>query len=332
MCTVGEDLIGGECMRIVIAGGSGQMGRMLARRFHASGHDVVVLSRRPSTEPWAVVRWDARTEGEWVLTLEGADVLINLAGRSVNCRYTPENQREIYDSRIGPTRLLHGVLGRLPKPPALWMNASTATIYRHSFDRDMDEQTGEFGGAEPDAPRKWDYSVKVARDWEAACLEGRMPATRRLVLRTSILLNPDRGSVFEVLSRLVRLGLGGSNGTGRQYVSWLHEEDFLRAIEFLMAESTLEGPVNLAAPFPLPNREFMRALRKAWGVPFGLPAPALLLGAASFFLRTEPELVLKSRRVVPGRLQGAGFHFQYPHWEQAADDLVSRWKRGTAAD
>lgn len=319
-------------MRIVIAGGSGQMGRMLARRFHATGHEVVVLSRRPSFDPWTVLPWDARTEGDWTRAIDGAGVLINLAGRSVNCRYTPENQREIYDSRIGPTRLLHRVLGKLADPPSVWMNASTATIYRHSFDRDMDESTGEFGGAEPDAPRKWDYSVKVARDWEAACLEGQLPATRRLVLRTSILLNPDRGSVFEVLSRLVRLGLGGTNGSGRQYVSWLHEEDFLRSVEFLMAEPGMDGPVNLAAPFPLPNREFMRALRQAWRVPFGLPAPASLLAVASFFLRTEPELVLKSRRVVPERLLKAGFQFQFSHWEQASDDLVRRWKQGTATD
>lgn len=313
-------------MQIVIAGGSGQMGKMLAKHFDAGGHTVTVLSRSPRSEPRRVIEWDAKTEGPWIRSLDGADVLISLAGRSVNCRYTPKNQKEIYDSRIGSTRLLHSVLTKLATPPPLWMNASTATIYRHSFDRNMDEHTGEFGGSEPDVPRKWDYSVKVARDWEAACLDGELVATRRVVLRTSILFSPDKGSVFEVLSRLARLGLGGANGSGEQCVSWLHEEDFLRALDFVIGDPTLAGPVNLASPYPLTNREFMAGLRQAWGVPFGIPAPVPLLAAASFVLRTEPELVLKSRRVVPARLLNAGFEFHHPHWPEAAKNLVAQWK------
>ncbi len=325
-------------LRIVIPGGSGQVGRMLATYFQERGHHVTVLTRGPYTAPWPTVHWDGAHPGPWVETLEGADVCIHLSGRSVNCRATARNRRELYDSRIGPTRALHQAFAMLENPPWLWMNASTATIYRHATDRDMDEATGEIGGNEwveswlgfgigrRRAPEKWNWTVGLVRDWERAFFSAPTPRTRKIALRTSLVMSPAPGSVFAVLSRLVRVGLGGTEGNGRQYVSWIHETDFARAVEFLIDREEIDGPVNLAAPNPLPNREFMEALRDAWGMPNGLPAPAPLLATGMFLLRSETELVLKSRRVVPGRLLGAGFQFEFPTWPEAAEDLVSKWR------
>jgi uncharacterized protein (TIGR01777 family) len=318
-------------LRIVMPGGSGQVGRMLARFFQERGHYVTVLTRGPYTAPWQTVYWDGIELGPWVETLDGADVCIHLSGRSVNCRYTARNRRELYDSRIGTTRLLHRAFATLANPPRIWMNASSATVYRHSLDRDMDESTGEIGGNDLITPRrrapaKWNWTVRLIKDWEAAFFSIEMPSTRKIALRTSLVFGPAPGSVFAVLSNLVRAGLGGTQGNGRQYVSWIHESDFARAIEFLMEHEEIDGPVNLAAPDPLPNREFMAALRDAWEMPNGLPAPAPLITIGTFFLRTEPELILKSRRVVPGRLHQSGFQFEFPDWTEAAVDLVRQWR------
>jgi hypothetical protein len=327
-------------LRIVLPGGSGQVGRMLAQYFQERGHHVTVLTRGPYTAPWQTVHWDGTTLGPWVETLEGADVCIHLSGRSVNCRYTARNRRELRESRIGPTHLLHEAIGMLPNPPRIWMNASTATIYRHAtqgteFDRDMDEATGEIGGNEMisryrRAPWKWDWTVQLVKDWEAAFFETPTPRTRKIALRTSLVFSPTPSSIFAVMSNLVRVGLGGTQGSGRQYVSWIHESDFARAVEFLIDHEGIEGPVNLAAPNPLPNREFMAAFREAWDMPNGLPAPAPLMVIGMFFLRTEPELVLKSRRVAPGRLLNAGFEFQFSTWPEAAQDLVRQWRERNA--
>ena len=326
----------GRRLRIVLPGGSGQVGRMLARFFQERGHHVTVLTRGPYTAPWQTVHWDGKQLGPWVETLEGADVCIHLSGRNINCRSTERNRRELYDSRIGPTLLLHQAIAGLADPPRLWMNASTATIYRHAaqgseFDRPMDEATGELGGnevisARRRAPAKWSWTVKLVKDWEAAFFGTETPRTRKIALRTSLVLSPAPGSVFAVLSILVRAGLGGTQGNGRQYVSWIHETDYARALEFLIDHEEIEGPVNLAAPGPLPNREFMAALREAWGMPNGLPAPAPLLAIGMFFLRTEPELVLKGRRAFPGRLLDAGFDFEFPEWPRAAENLVHQWR------
>ncbi len=320
-------------LRIVLPGGSGQVGRMLARFFQERSHHVTVLTRSPYTAPWQTVHWDGQSLGPWVETLEGADVCIHLSGRSVNCRYTARNRRELYDSRIGPTRLLHQAFACLVNPPRLWMNASTATIYRHSLDMAMDEASGEIGGNElisrrRRAPAKWNWTVQLVKDWESAFFSTATPRTRKIALRTSLVFSPAPGSVFVTLSHLVRAGLGGTQGNGRQMVSWMHESDYARALEFLIAHEGFEGPVNLSAPHPLPNREFMAALREAWDVPNGLPAPAALLAIGMFFLRTEPELVLKSRYVVPGRLLDAGFQFEFPAWPEAAADLVRQWRQG----
>jgi uncharacterized protein (TIGR01777 family) len=318
-------------LRIVLPGGSGQVGRMLAGYFQERGHHVTVLTRLPYAATWQTVHWDGETPGPWTEYLEAADVCINLAGRSVNCRYTEPNRSAIYDSRIDSTRLIGHVIAGLAQPPKVWLNASTATIYRHALDRPMDEATGELGGHERIGPRRhapdaWNFSIRVAKDWEAEFFSAATPQTRKVAMRSAITFSPVAGNAFAILLNLVRFSLGGTQGNGRQFVSWIHELDFARAVEFLIARDDIDGPVNIASPNPLPNREFMAVLRDAWGIPNGFPAPALLLELAAFFLRTESELVLKSRRVVPGRLLDEGFQFEFPHWPEAAEDLVQRWR------
>jgi uncharacterized protein (TIGR01777 family) len=255
-------------------------------------------------------------------------VCINLTGRSVNCRYHPANREAIYQSRLQSTLLLHQVIASLRQPPRLWVNASTATIYRHALDRPMDEATGELGGGEPGAPDTWNFSIDVAKRWEAAFFATPTPRTRKVATRSAMTFSPDRGGVFDVFLSLVRHGLGGRQGPGRQFVSWIHETDFVRAMDFLFAREDIEGIVNLAAPNPLPNSEFMRSLREAWGIRIGLPLPAWLLEIGAVAMRTETELILKSRRVVSCRLASAGFQFVYPEWQAAARDLVTRWRAG----
>lgn len=323
-------------LRIVIPGGSGHIGRFLAVYLQQAGNDITVLTRLPYAAPYRTVFWDGeRTDSHasesWIEALDGADVCINLAGRSVNCRFTPENRREVYASRIATTELLGRVLPNLEHPPGVWLNASTATIYQHSLDREMDENSGQIGGGEliaanRRAPEKWDFSVKVALDWEEALFEAFTPATRKVAMRTAIVMSPTPGGAFAQLLRLVRLSLGGTQGNGRQFVSWIHAIDFCRAVEFLIHRDDIAGAVNLAAPHPLPNWEFMSELREAAGMPNGIPAPRPLLELACLLLRTESELVLKSRRVVPARLLDADFEFLFPEWADAAEDLVHQWR------
>ncbi len=317
-------------MKIVIPGGSGQVGHILARYFHGRGDDVTVLSRRPQAELWRVLAWDGVTEGPWIGALEGSDVCINLTGRSVNCRYDAANRREIKQSRVVSTRLLNEAIGSLRHPPQVWLNASTATIYRHALDRPMDEAHGELGGDEPGAPDTWNFSIDVAKSWEEAFFEGATPRTRKVAMRSAITFSPDRGGAFDVLLGLVRRGLGGRQGSGQQFVSWIHEVDLARGVEWLIAHEQWEGTVNLAAPNPVRNWEFMRALREAWGGVPGLPLAPWMVELGAVFLRTESELILKSRQVVPGRLAEAGFTFEYREWAKAAAELVARWKEWRA--
>ncbi len=315
-------------MKIVLAGGSGQVGTILSRAFKADGHDVVILTRKPTPGAGSFVVWDGETIGLWAKEVDGADVVINLAGRSVNCRYTAENRRQITQSRILSTQAIAEAIRRSSRPPRAWLQASTATIYAHRFDAPNDECAGLIGGSEPNAPDTWRFSIDVAKAWEHAAVEAVVPDTRKVLLRSAMVMSADRGGVFDVLLRLVRRGLGGRHGDGKQYVSWIHSSDFVRALYWLI-ENDLEGSVNVASPNPLPNSDFMRMLRKAWGTKFGLPASRWMLEVGAFFLRTETELILKSRRVVPGRLLASGFTFQFPTWSEAAADLcrVRRFTR-----
>jgi uncharacterized protein (TIGR01777 family) len=317
-------------MKIVIPGGSGQVGSILARHFHAGGHQVTVFSRSPRPAPWRVIFWDGSSPGDWVTDLAQSDVCINLAGRSVDCRYKAANRRSILESRIRTTCLLNEVIHSLSHPPRLWVNASTATIYRHALDRVMSESDGELGGNEPGAPDTWNFSIVVAKGWETAFFATATPLTRKVAMRGAMTFSPDRGGVFDAFLGLVRHGLGGRQGPGTQFVSWIHEADFVRAVDFLIAGEAWEGVVNLASPNPIPNYDFMQALAAAWGTRIALPAPRWMLEIGAWLIRTESELVLKSRRVVPGRLLDGGFPFLFPEWPAAARDLVASWREREA--
>ena len=303
--------------KIIIAGGSGFLGRTLIKCF-GSDHEIVVLSRQAADMVKArVVVWDGRTVGDWAQELEGADALINLAGRSVNCRYNASNQRTVMNSRLESTRALGEAISRCSNPPKVWLNSSTATIYEHTYGPAHDE-LGKTG-AHPDA--KDAFSIEVARAWEQEFENAKTPATRKVILRTAMVFGSEEGGVFHIMRRLTRFGLGGKMGHGRQYVSWLHATDFCRAIERLMNNSEAEGIYNLSAPHPLSNAEMMSEFRKAYGMPFGLPTTNWMLEFGAFFLRTETELIIKSRRVVPGRLLEEGFEFEYPRIREAIKEL-----------
>ena len=318
-------------LRIVIPGGSGQVGTVLARHFHGQGHSVTVLSRQPISAPWQVLPWNGRDLGNWTQSVDGADIVINLAGRNVNCRYTPRKRREIMESRTLSTRAVGQAIAQAAEPPALWMNASTATIYRHALDRPMDEATGELGGQEAGVPSTWRFSIDVATSWEREFFAAATPSTRKIVLRSAMTMSADRGGIFDTLLRLVRTGLGGKAASGEQFISWVHEIDFVRAIGFLIEHETLDGCINISSPYPLPNREFMRDLRAAWGTRIGLPASRWMLEIGAMLLRTETELILKSRRVVPRRLLDEGFQFNFADWPSAARDLVKCWRSNQTA-
>ncbi len=311
-------------MKVVIPGGTGRIGTILARRLHADGHNVTVLSRTPAEAPWRTIAWDGQTLGDWAAEIDGADVVINLAGRSVNCRYHQANRRAIMESRVKSAAVVGEAIGRANRPPRAWLQASTATIYAHRYDAANDEATGIIGGNEEAAPDTWRFSIDVAKAWEQATDAAVTPGTRKVLMRMAIVMSPVRGGPLDILLGLVRRGLGGRTGDGRQYVSWIHVEDLIRAVYWLI-DHDLEGAVNLASPNPVPNAEFMRTLRQAWGIRFGLPAARWMLEIGTFLMRSESELVLKSRRVVPGRLVESGFKFQFPTWDAAATDLCARW-------
>ena len=312
-----------DAMRIVLPGGTGQVGGVLERALTAVGHEVVVLTRRPTRD--CELAWDGRTLGPWAAeAIDGADAVVNLAGRSVSCRYTPANLREMMASRVDSTRVVGQAIAAAARPPRVWLQMSTATVYAHRFDAPNDEATGVLGGAEPGVPDYWEYSVRIARAWEREQELADTPHTRRVALRSAMVMSPDRGGVFDALLGLTRLGLGGPVAGGRQYVSWIHDVDFVRSVLLLIEREDIEGPVNLAAPGPLPQRDLMRALREAWGAPVGLPATRWMAELGAFALRTDTELLLKSRRVTPGRLLDAGFRFEHECWPEAAADLVHR--------
>ena len=302
---------------MILAGGGGFLGGILAKYFLKRDCKVVVFTRTPRHRNDCAVEaeWDGEHMGEWAKFVDGAEAVINLAGKSVDCRYTRKNRRELISSRVNPTRVIGSAIERAANPPKVWLNASSATIYKHSFDKAMDE-TGETG-ATPAA--KDEFSVEIIRQWESALNEAQTSKTRKVALRISLVLG--NGGVLPVFRRLARLGLGGAQAGGRQMFSWIHEEDFCRAVDWIIQKEELSNAINIAAPNPLPNREVMRLIRKACGVPFGLPAPEWMLEIGAFIIRTETELIIKSRRVVPGRLLASGFQFQYPELQGALADI-----------
>ncbi len=309
--------------RVVVAGGSGFIGRLLGKSLVAGDYEVVVLSRSlvAGESDIRQVRWDGRTLGDWSGELEGARALINLAGRSVNCRYNANNRRQILESRVQSTQVLGEAIARCRRPPQVWLNASTATIYKHTLDRDMDEATGEIG---PTPEAKDAFSIEVARAWEEALNEASTPATRKVALRTAMIFATGRGGVYRTLRGLTRWGLGGPIAGGGQFISWIHEVDFSRSVEWLIDRDDFSGPVNVASPNPIPHREMMRIIRRMCGVRFGLPATRWMLEVGAFVHRTEAELIIKSRRVVPRRLLAAGFQFRFPRMEDAVREIEGR--------
>ncbi|MGB1259409.1 MAG: TIGR01777 family oxidoreductase [Akkermansiaceae bacterium] len=293
-------------MNIIIAGANGFIARYLTRYFSQQGHTVKGLARHKTgmAEECKFVLWDGETLGDWAKEIDGADVVINLTGRTVNCRYNEENKRQIIDSRVHSTRVIGEAIAACQKPPEVWMNASTATIYRSAQDKPQGDHTGEIGSG---------FSVDVATAWEDAFFSANVPGqVRKLALRTSMVMEDEPGTVYRYLRNLAKFGLGGKIGTGKQMVSWIHMTDVCRAIDWLIEHDEISGPINITAPDPVSNAELMRRFRKFVSMPFGLPATKWMAEIGAFFLRTETELILKSRWVVPTRLLEHGFVFQYP--------------------
>jgi uncharacterized protein (TIGR01777 family) len=301
--------------KLILAGGTGFLGQAIIDRYSKMGTEIIVLTRGTTKVKKNVryIQWDGKTKGGWVKELDGADVLINLTGKSVDCRYTDKNKAEIISSRVNATKVLGEAINETAHPPKVWLNAASATIYRNAEDRAMDEFSGEVGEG---------FSVGVCQVWEKTFNEINNPQTRKIVMRISMVMGKG-GGVLPVMTKLVKARLGGKMGSGNQFISWIHEEDFLNAMEHLIQHETSFGPYNFAAPTPLPNREFMRLMRKELNVTIGLPAAEWMLEIGAFFIKTETELILKSRRVVPTKLLNEGFLFKYPTVEVALKNLCN---------
>lgn len=303
--------------RIVIAGGSGFLGLSLATFLTAKGATVVLLSRSEPKQSgdWRYCRWDGRSVGDWCKEIDGADAVINLAGRSVNCIKTPDHQDEILRSRVEATRVLGAAMGLAKRPPSVWVQMSTAHIYGDPPSTMCDEYSAEGVG----------FAPTIGRAWEAAFSESLLPNQRGVVMRTSFVLGRDRGAgggALEMLRFLTRLGLGGKVGRGTQGMSWIHEEDLCRLFEIAITDESMSGSYIVSSPYPVSQDEFMRTLRQTMGVPFGLPAFEWMvrIGAPLFF-RTDPELVLYGRYVQSRRLAERGFEFVHPTLTSALKDL-----------
>lgn len=303
-------------MKIVIAGGSGFLGGELANFFKEQGYDVVIFTRGESRnkDGFQFVHWDATTLGDWTSELIGCDTLINLTGKSVDCRYTEENKKEIIRSRVDSTSILGEAIESMEYPPKTWINSSTATIYRHSEDKAMTEENCEYGD---------DFSMNVAKSWEQAFNASNTPQTRKLALRISLVLGKS-GGVYPVMRRLAKFFVGGKMGSGRQVFAWIHIDDVKNLVKFCIENEGISGPVNCTAPNPPTNKGFLKMLRKSLKVPFGLPTPKFLLKLGGAIIGTESELVLKSRWVLPEKLIQAGYKFQYENPEDALENLAKK--------
>lgn len=302
-----------QMKKLIIAAGKGFLGQVLLNHFKDKFEEIVILTRGKSQiiDGIKYVNWNAKTFSGWEKELENATVLINLAGKSVDCRYTKKNKKEILWSRIDSTKILNKAVLNCQNPPKHWLNSSTATIYRFSLDKQMDEVDGEIGN---------DFSINVALSWEKAFFKTETPKTMKTALRTSIVLGKN-GGAFIPLKTLAKIGFGGKQGKGNQFVSWIHEEDFANAVDFII-QKEITGFINIVSPTPTRNVDFMQKLRKAVGFPFGIPLSKFLLEIGSFFIRTETELVLKSRNVVPKRLLENGFKFKFGDIDKAFENLL----------
>ena len=299
--------------KLIVAAGTGFLGNVLIQHFKNKFEEIIVLTRGKSETKNRIkyINWDAKSFSGWEKELENADVVINLAGKSVDCRYTEKNKAEILASRIDSTKILNEAILQCKNPPKHFINSSTATIYRHSEDKEMDEYTGEIGN---------DFSMNVAKTWEKTFYEVETPKTLKTAIRTSIVLGKN-GGAFIPLKKLSQFGLGGKNGNGQQYISWIHEKDFARAVEFII-EKELSGSINVVSPKPIRNETFMKKLQKAIGIPFGLPISKSMLEIGAKIIKTETELVLKSRNVIPKRLTENGFEFEFGDLEKTFKNLI----------
>jgi len=308
-------------MKIIIFGANGFIGRVMSDYFTEKEHQVVAIARRRAGCSLSAkfVSWDGLKIGDWKDELEGADVVINLAGRTVNCRYNQRNRDEIMKSRTLTTSLIGKAIQDLTSPPEVWLNSSTATIYEH-----REQAEGSYPHTEEEGVIGDDFSMGVAKAWERAFYDDKAKI-RKVALRTAIVLGAEKETVFDKLSGIVRIGLGGKMGSGRQMISWIHEEDVCRAIEFLIENRNAKGNYNLSAPNAEKNVNFMRILRQTWKVACGLPAARWMLAIGTFIMRTEGELVLKSRWVYPQRLLDEGFTFTYPKLPEALIELRGRF-------
>jgi len=306
---------------LVLAGGTGFLGSELAAHFSKRGWNVRILTRcsvaAPGHNPMQI-HWDGKTLGKWTQTLDDCNALINLAGRSINCRFTPRNRNEILRSRVDATKVLGLAIAQARKPPPVWLNSSGVGIYNQSVESDVDERNTAFSEAETATS----FLGKVALLWERALEESETPDTRKVALRISMVLGGRKGTAFPILRRLARFGLAGTMGSGRQLVSWIHIQDFCRALEWIIESPNLSGAVNITAPEPVTNAAFMRALRQACGTSFGLPTPAFALKLGSIITGSDPNLVLDSRRVVPRRLLESGFNFDFPTCASALQNVA----------
>lgn len=300
--------------KIVLAGGTGQIGTALCKFYAERAEKIIILSRRENKQVKNMhyVKWDAKTQGEWVKEIGGADIVVNLCGKNVNCRYTRKNKKEIFDSRTNSTKALATAISS--NPPKLWVQSASATIYRHSEDRPMTEKDGVIGTG---------FSVEVCKKWERVFLEETQQFTgmRRVILRISLVLGKKEG-VFPRLRNLARLGMGGKQGSGEQWVSWIHETDVARMIDWIATHREIDGVINCTAPTPVKNKDFMSIIRNGFHMPLGLPSPAWLLEMGAFFIRTETELILKSRWVLPRKIERTGFDFQFPDAATAIHNLI----------
>ena len=299
--------------KLIIAAGTGFLGEVLVNHFQDKFDEIVILTRGKSrvSNKIKFVNWDAKTLSGWELELENATVLINLAGKSVDCRYSEANKKEILSSRIDSTNVLNNAVLQCENPPKHWLNSSTSTIYRHSEDKQMTEQNGDIGD---------DFSMNVAKAWEKSFFEAETPQTLKTALRTSIVLGKN-GGAFIPLKKLTQFGLGGKQGNGNQFISWIHEEDFARALKFVIDKEII-GVINIVSPQPVKNKIFMSKLRTQLNVPVSIPTPKLLLKLGAKIIGTEPELVLKSRNVIPERLNQQGFAFEFDTLDKALKNLT----------